>query len=139
MTSLERAAREAAIARLARARAAGPDAAAAAALRSTLLRAHAARAEDARHGANQLSLGAQRAPTTADCDDGWQRVEEIVAVAESSAAAAARLASALDTRAAHRLADDAQAAARAARRLVDERNHAYTFHADPGFSFGEGW
>jgi hypothetical protein len=30
-------------------------------------------------------------------------------------------------------------AARAARRVVDERNHAYTFHADPGFSFGEGW
>jgi hypothetical protein len=33
----------------------------------------------------------------------------------------------------------AEAAARDARRLVDERNHAYTFHADPGFSFGEGW
>src|SRR5690606_7454087 len=23
--------------------------------------------------------------------------------------------------------------------IVDERNHAYTFHATPGFSFGEGW
>ena len=49
--------------------------------RSTLVKAHAARAQDARHGAGQLSLGAQRAPTCEACDDGWQRVEEIVAVA----------------------------------------------------------
>src|SRR6185312_3632430 len=33
----------------------------------------------------------------------------------------------------------ADAAAREARLLLDERNDAYTFHADPGFSFGEGW
>ncbi len=107
--------------------------------RSTLLDAHAARARDARHGAGQLSLGAQRAPTRDDCDDGWQRVEEIVAVAEASARAAGRLAAVLDTRAAWRAARSTETAAREARRLVDERNHAYTFHADPSFSFGEGW
>ncbi len=45
---------------------------------SILARAHAARAEDALHGAGQLSLGAQRAPTRDACDDGWQRVETIV-------------------------------------------------------------
>jgi hypothetical protein len=33
----------------------------------------------------------------------------------------------------------ADAAARAARQIVDDRNNAYTFHTDPGFSFGEGW
>ncbi|MGH7438366.1 MAG: hypothetical protein ACRENE_22000, partial [Polyangiaceae bacterium] len=33
----------------------------------------------------------------------------------------------------------ADAAACAARRIIDDRNHAYTFHTDPGFSFGEGW
>ncbi len=107
--------------------------------RSTLVKAHAARAQDARHGAGQLSLGAQRAPTSEACDDGWQRVEEIVAVAEASAAAAARVAAELDNNAGWKAARAAEAAARDAHRIVDERNHAYTFHADPGFSFGEGW
>jgi hypothetical protein len=107
--------------------------------RSTLVKAHAARAQDARHGAGQLSLGAQRAPTCEACDDGWQRVEEIVAVADASAAEAKRLAAELDTKSAWKAAQAAEAAARDARRIVDERNHAYTFHADPGFSFGEGW
>jgi hypothetical protein len=107
--------------------------------RSTLVKAFAARARDARHGAGQLSLGAQRAPTRDDCDDGWRRVEEIVGVAEAAAAEAARLSLLLDTPAARSAARVAEAAARDARRIVDERNHAYTFHADPGFSFGEGW
>ncbi|HUQ06060.1 MAG TPA: hypothetical protein VM261_26335 [Kofleriaceae bacterium] len=115
------------------------DAATVASARATLVHAHAARAEDARHGAGQLSLGAQRAPTPEDCDDGWERVEEIVQVAEASARAAARIAGGLDRPAAHEAARAAEASARAARRIVDERNHAYTFHADPGFSFGEGW
>ena len=107
--------------------------------RSTLVVAHAARAQDARHGAGQLSLGAQRAPTREACDDGWQRVEEIVTVAESSSRAAAVVAAELDTESTWKAARAAEAAAREARRIVDERNHAYTFHADPGFSFGEGW
>jgi hypothetical protein len=107
--------------------------------RSTLVNAYAARALDARHGAGQLSLGAQRAPTRDDCDDGWRRVEEIVAVAETSAVEAARLALLLGDPAARRAARATEAAAKDARRLVGERNHAYTFHADPGFSFGEGW
>jgi hypothetical protein len=107
--------------------------------RFTLVRAHAARARDARHGAGQLSLGAQRAPTRDDCDDGWRRVEEIVGVAEASAFEAARLALLLDDPAARSAAHAAEAAAKDARRIVGERNHAYTFHADPGFSFGEGW
>jgi len=110
-----------------------------AAARSTLVRAHAARARDARHGAGQLSLGAQRAPTRDDCDDGWRRVEEIVGVAEAAAVEAARLALLLDDRAARSAARAAEAAAKDARRIVRDRNHAYTFHADPGFSFGEGW
>lgn len=97
------------------------------------IREHAARAEHARHGAGQLSLSAQRAPTLADCEDGWRRVAGIVAVAEEAARAAAALAGG------HVAAQRAAAAARAARKIVDERNHAYTFHADPGFSFGEGW
>jgi len=118
---------------------ANDDLATAAGARTTLVHAHAARAEDARHGAGQLSLGAQRAPTPAACDDGWERVEEIVQVAESSAREAARLAGALDRPAPRKAARAAEASARAARRIVDERNHAYTFHADPGFSFGEGW
>jgi len=139
VNALERAERDAAIEAAERALASAATPEAIAALRWTLLRAHAARAEDARHGANQLSLGAQRAPTTADCDDGWQRVEEIVTVAESSAASAALLAPLLDTPTAHKLARAARSAAHSARRLVDERNHAYTFHADPRFSFGEGW
>jgi hypothetical protein len=107
--------------------------------RSTLVKAYAVRARDARHGAGQLSLGAQRAPTCAACDDGWLRVEEIVAVAEASALAAARVAAELDNKSAWKAARAAEAAARDAHRIVDERNHAYTFHADPGFSFGEGW
>jgi hypothetical protein len=117
----------------------GRDAGICAGARSTLVNAHAARARDARHGAGQLSLGAQRAPTGAACDDGWQRVEEIVAVAEASALVAARMAAELDNNPAWKAARAAEAAARDARRIVDERNHAYTFHADPGFSFGEGW
>jgi len=111
--------------------------------RSTLLHAHAARARDARHGAGQLSFGSQRAPTLEACDDGWQRVEEIVLVAEASARAAALLAAELGplspSTPAWKAARNAEAAAREARLLLDERNHAYTFHADPGFSFGEGW
>jgi hypothetical protein len=107
--------------------------------RSVLVKAHAARAQDARHGAGQLALGAQRAPTSEACDDGWLRVEEIVAGAEASASEAARIAAELDRKPAWTVARAAEAAARDARRLVDQRNHAYTFHADPGFSFGEGW
>ena len=93
--------------------------------RSILAEAHTVRAEDARHGAGQISLGAQRAPTLEACDDGWQRVSEIVAIAEESA----------------RIASTARAiaAARSARKLIEERNNAYTFHAERGFSFGEGW
>ena len=107
--------------------------------RSTLVRAHAARAQDARHGAGQLSRGAQRAPTREACDDGWRRVATIVAGAEASATEAARMARELDDPASWTAARAAQDAARAARRVVDERNQAYTFHTDPGFSFGEGW
>jgi len=107
--------------------------------RSTLVKAHAARAQDARHGAGQLSLGAQRAPTCEACDDGWQRVEEIVSVAEASSRAAADVAAELATKSAWKAVQAAAAAACAARRIIEERNHAYTFHADPGFSFGEGW
>jgi len=107
--------------------------------RLTLLGAHAARAEDARHGANQLSLSAQRAPTRDDCDDGWRKVEELAATAEESAREAERMAVELDEPGALEAARAATTAARAARSIVDQRNHAYTFHADPGFSFGEGW
>jgi hypothetical protein len=110
-----------------------------------LAEAHAARAEDALHGAGQLSLSAQRAPTLEGCDEGWQRVETIVAFAEEAARAAESAARLLEpgsaklTRKAHAAAARAAVAAGAARRLVDERNHAYTFHTDYGFSFGEGW
>ncbi len=104
-----------------------------------LVQAQTARAEDARYGAGQLSRGSQRAPTLADCEDGWQRVEEIVATAERAAAQAARFAQTLDTAKARALAHRAEVAAQAARTIVTERNSAYTFHADPGFSFGEGW
>jgi hypothetical protein len=113
--------------------------------RSILARAHAARAEDALHGAGQLSLGAQRAPTLDACDDGWRRVETIVCAAEDASHAAEKAAAAIPAdsssvaRAARAAADRAEAAARAARRIVDDRNHAYTFHVDHGFSFGEGW
>lgn len=107
--------------------------------RLTLVTAHAARAQDARHGASQLSQSAQRAPTSGDCEDGWRKVEEIVANCEASAAEAAQLAAVLDDAAASKAAQEASSAAREARRIIDERNHAYTFHTDPGFSFGEGW
>jgi hypothetical protein len=108
---------------------------------SILARAHAVRAEDALHGAGQLALGAQRAPTPAACDDGWARVEAIVSVAEEAARAAGRLVHD-DSGAPHaaRVARGrADAAARKARRMLGERNHAYTFHTDQRFSFGEGW
>ncbi|HSR35682.1 MAG TPA: hypothetical protein VLL73_00760, partial [Desulfurivibrionaceae bacterium] len=108
-------------------------------LHGVLVHAFAARAEDARYGAGQLARGSQRAPTLEDCEDGWQRVEEIVCTAEEAAAAAAGYARRLDTARARALARRAEVAAIAARKIVLERNRAYTFHADPGFSFGEGW
>ncbi len=89
--------------------------------------------------AGQLSRGSQRASTLADCEEGWQRVEQIVCTAEEAALQAARLAQALDTAKARVFASRAETATKAARKIVTERNHAYTFHADPGFSFGEGW
>jgi hypothetical protein len=115
--------------------------------RSTLAKAYAAKVEDALHGAGQLSLSAQRAPTAAACDDGWQRVEAIVAGAEHASRAAELVAGELvhvspgSAAARHALAaaQQAQKAAHAARSLVERRNHAYTFHTDAGFSFGEGW
>ncbi len=107
--------------------------------RAGLLSALAARAESARHGANQISLGSQRAPTVEACDDGWQRVAEIVAEAERAAAEARRIANVSEEPAVRKAARAAEASARAARRIIEERNHAYTFHADPAFSFGEGW
>lgn len=114
---------------------------------TTLAKAHAARAEDALHGAGQLSLGAQRAPTPAACDEGWANVESIALAAERSARESVSAARAIEAgspgsaiaRAARKAAGRAEAAAGAARRILDERNHAYTFHTDPGFSFGEGW
>ncbi len=108
-------------------------------LQWVLVRAFAARAEDARYGAGQLSRGSQRAPTLADCEDGWQRVEEIACTAEEATVAAAGYARLLDTARAREIARRAEVAATAARKIVLERNRAYTFHADPGFSFGEGW
>ncbi len=108
-------------------------------LQWVLVQAQAARAEAARYGAGQLSRGSQRAPTLADCEDGWQRVEEIVCTAEKAALESARFARLLNTGKAQALARRADAAAKAARQIVLERNCAYTFHADPGFSFGEGW
>jgi hypothetical protein len=108
-------------------------------LQSVLVQTHAARAEDARYGAGQLARGSQRAPTWEDCEDGWQRVEEIAGNAEEAAVAAAGFARQLATDKASALARRAEASAIAARKIVLERNRAYTFHADPGFSFGEGW
>ena len=105
----------------------------------TAVMAHAARAQDARHGAGQLSQSAQRAPTAEDCAQGWEQVEAIVANSEASAREAAQLAALLGEARASAAAESAAAAARDARRIVEERNHAYTFHADPKFSFGEGW
>jgi hypothetical protein len=109
------------------------------AARWTLLRAHTARAENARYGAGQLARGSQRAPTHEDCDDGWQRVEAIVRESEASALATAAIADELDHPQARELAQRAQASATKARQIVQDRNPAYTFHADPRFSFGEGW
>lgn len=108
-------------------------------LQWVLVQAFAARAEDARYGAGQLSRGSQRAPTLEDCEDGWQRVEEIAGTAEEVALAAAGFARRLDTAKAREIARRAEVAGKAARKTVLERNRAYTFHADPGFSFGEGW
>jgi hypothetical protein len=62
-----------------------------------------------------------------------------VKVSEASAQEARRQAAELDQPKAWKVAEVAVTAARQARRLIDERNHAYTFHADPSFSFGEGW
>ena len=107
--------------------------------RATWVRAHAARAEDARHGAGQLSRGCQRAPTREACEEGWQRVESIVAVAEASASEADRVLREHEDETLREGVGLTKKAAREARRIVDERNHAYTFHADPAFSFGEGW
>jgi hypothetical protein len=112
-----------------------------------LARAHAVKAEDALHGAGQLSLSAQRAPTREACNDGWQRVEAIVVGAETSAGLATEIVAELErdaptakiTRQVQAAARRAEAAGRAARKLVAERNHAYTFHTDRRFSFGEGW
>jgi len=111
----------------------------AALLQWVLVQACAARAEDARYGAGQLARGSQRAPTWEDCADGWQRVAEIAGTAEEAALAAAGFARHLATAKARALARRAEASAIAARKIVRERNRAYTFHADPGFSFGEGW
>ncbi|WP_281185437.1 HU family DNA-binding protein [Trichlorobacter lovleyi] len=108
-------------------------------LHRVLVQACVARAEDARYGAGQLSRGAQRAPTLEDCDDGWQRVEQIASTAEEAALAAAGFAQRLNTDKARAMALRAEVAAMSARKTVQERNRAYTFHADPGFSFGEGW
>jgi hypothetical protein len=117
------------------------------AARLGLAKAHFAQAEDALHGALQLSLSAQRAPTCDACDDGWRRVEQIAAGAQVSSREVVTLAVALEgaapgsgvARAAESLARRAEALVDAARALVEERNHAYTFHTDSGFSFGEGW
>lgn len=108
-------------------------------LQWVLIRAQSARAEDARYGAGQLSRGAQRAPTLEDCEDGWQRVEQIAYSAEEAALEATRFALLLDTAKAREIAHRAEVAGNAARKIIIERNRTYTFHADPGFSFGEGW
>lgn len=108
-------------------------------LQWVLVQALGARGEDARYGAGQLSRGSQRAPTLEDCEDGWQRVEQIARTAEDAAVEAARFAQLLDTANAREIARRADVAGKAARNIVLERNRAYTFHADPGFSFGEGW
>ena len=110
-----------------------------ASLHCLLVRAHMARAEDARYGAGQLARGSQRAPTLADCEEGWQRVEQIACTAEQAALEATRFAGLLNTDKARAIARRAEVAGKAARSIVAERNRAYTFHADPGFSFGEGW
>ena len=108
-------------------------------IRQRLVVAHAARAEDARYGAGQLSRSAQRAPTREDCEDGWSKVRGIVENARASALEARRHADILGKQQAKTLAVRAESAAAAAQRTLDERNQAYTFFTDPGFSFGEGW
>lgn len=117
----------------------GGDGAALDEARRTAARAHAARAKDARHGVGQLSQASQRAPTEADCEDGWRKVAAIVETAEASAREARALARALPEPALEEAAATADAAAKEARRILGARNRAYTFHTDPGFSFGEGW
>lgn len=117
------------------------------ALYALLATAHAAKAEDARHGASQLSQSAQRAPTRESCNEGWQRVTSIMEGAEASAVAAKDMAARIENalpgsaaaRRARRACERARVAALAARTLVEERNHAYTFHTARAFSFGEGW
>ncbi|MFK7895248.1 MAG: hypothetical protein AB8G23_05410 [Myxococcota bacterium] len=117
----------------------GLDAAQLAQLHSLRVHAQSAWAQDARHGARALSRSAQRAPTRRDCDEGWENVGRIVSGAEVAAAEAVRLASLTDEPSVQNAADLAEAAAKEARGIVENRNHAYTFHADPSFSFGEGW
>lgn len=107
--------------------------------RWVLVQAQACWAEDSRYGAGQLARGAQRAPTLEDCEDGWLRVAEIVADGQWAAQEAERHAARLNQGRARRLALQAARAAGLARTLLVERNDAYTFHADPQFSFGEGW
>jgi hypothetical protein len=108
-------------------------------IRKSLVLAHAARAEDARYGAGQLSRSAQRAPTREDCEDGWSKVRGIVGNARASSLEARRHADLLGDYRSQQLAARAERAAAAALRTLDERNRAYTFFTDPGFSFGEGW
>ncbi len=107
--------------------------------RESLLRVYCAFAEDARYGVGQLSRAAQRAPSEADCEDGWERVEEIARGAEDVARQSLTLVSEQSSASAPRLADGVQRAACAARATIESRNRAYTFHANPAFSFGEGW
>lgn len=117
----------------------GSDESTLAGARLTRVLAQAARARDARHGAGQLSRSAQRAPTSEDCELGWGKVEAIVRGAEDAAADAKELAVRLQDPRADEAARSAMDSAEEARRIVERRNHAYTFHTDPGFSFGEGW
>lgn len=107
--------------------------------RLALLGIYLEHAKDASHGAGQLSRGAQRAPTEADCEDGWDRVSEITRGAEDSAAKARELAASMGSVSARDLASSTEHAARSARAVIENRNHAYTFHTNPSFSFGEGW
>lgn len=113
--------------------------------RLVIARANAALAELARHGAGQLSLSAQRAPTVEDCELGWTRVASIVEEARGFADASRRAADAVSVahvgsaRDARRAAERASRAAIEAEALVHARNEAFTFHTDDAFSFGEGW
>lgn len=107
--------------------------------RELLFDVYSAFVEDARHGVGQLSRSAQRAPTEVDCEDGWRRVETIARGADAVARRAAALRRDDDPPRVHTLVERIERVARAARAIVTERNHAYTFHANPAFSFGEGW